>query len=64
MREVTIKELTWARDSAHREIRLLKQEIGNLDDEILRLGRVVDSQNDRYCAMYTKLAKYEEAEDV
>jgi peptidoglycan hydrolase CwlO-like protein len=49
-----IESIRWERDSAQREIRILKQEISNLNDEIERLGKVVDSQNWRYAELKGK----------
>jgi hypothetical protein len=49
-----LDRMTWARDSEKREIRLLKDKIYGLKEEIERLGRVVDSQNDRYAALMNR----------
>jgi len=46
-----LDRMTWSRDSEQREVRLLRDKICGLNEEIERLGRVVDSQNDRYAAV-------------
>jgi hypothetical protein len=56
--------MTWARDSEKREIRLLKDKIYGLKEEIERLGRVVDSQNFRYARAKKQLDEYIDAEPI
>jgi len=46
-----LDRMTWSRDSEQREVRLLRDKICGLNEEIEMLGRVVDSQNDRYAAV-------------
>ena len=55
----TIETIRWERDSARREIRILNSQLMDANDEIERLGEVVDSQNWRYAELK---GKYDETQ--
>lgn len=59
-----LDRMTWSRDSEKREVRLLRDKICGLNEEIERLGRVVDSQNGRYARAKKQLDEYIDAEPI